>query len=449
MMSWSMPKIEIRLFHIHTVSRQRRMLLLFAGPLGAAALLPWRASCSANGRANSSPLCSANGRASSGPPRDAFVLLRRTVGEDATVVLEESAEVVGPRAVRRRSKTEARIEGELARALQRKRDLAVRVSELDTPSHHGRCDELRRLKKEKLVAADRVASLVAALRKVRGGDDNTQGGGGAAAAGHALGGGAFGTVLLGRGLLSGQNVAVKISDAPGTENETAGSGTQWSVGLSGQGWAGSGSGRGSIGRGGASGKGASAAAGYGSRHGEASGTAGAPAEEGASELRVEARVLRQLHEARAPGFAAPFYFGRQRIGGRLCELLVEEQLGPSIDSLWWAAAGGTRLSVGCALRVAEGALQRLQSLHRLGYVHNDVSPANLCVGLGAAAVGGAENATAGTVGSSAEVGGASPGGAASRTIHLIDLGCCSRAPQTADEARLPMYMYCVCMYVDI
>jgi len=135
-----------------------------------------------------------------------------------------------------------------------------------------------------------------------------------------------------------------------------------------------------------------------------------------SELRTEAHLLRLLADARAPGFPRPLHFGQQSVDGKLCELLVEEQLGPSIEALWWAAAGGTRLSVGCALGVAAGALQRLQSLHRLGYVHNDVSPGNLCVGLDVDADG------SGT----AEV--------ARQQIHLIDLGCCTRASTAAAPA---------------
>eukprot|EP00962_Isochrysis_galbana_P023796 scaffold7239_cov58-Isochrysis_galbana.AAC.1 len=291
-----------------------------------------------------SPLCLAGG--STHPRRDAFVLLRRAAGDSERLELEESAEVVGPRAARRQSANEARIGRELARARQHHRKLAARVAELDTPALHGSRDLLARLKKEKLGAADRVAALVGALQAVRGA-------GHAAAAGHALGGGAFGTVLLGRGLLSGRSVAVKVSDA----RAGGGGGVTESKG-------------GEAGAGGFAGAGSVAATPGGS------GVVSPP-----SELSTEARVLRLLKDADAPGFPRPLYFGRQALGGKPVELLVEEQLGPSLEALWWAAAGGTVLSVGCALRIAEAALLRLQSLHRLGYVHNDISPANFCVGL--------------------------------------------------------------------
>jgi len=71
-------------------------------------------------------------------------------------------------------------------------------------------------------------------------------------------------------------------------------------------------------------------------------------------------------------------------------------------------AQGTALSPRCALRVACGALQRLASLHRLGYAHNDVSTSNLCAGAG--------------------------GGAAQHEIHLVDFGSATPLPSSSTTA---------------
>ena len=55
-------------------------------------------------------------------------------------------------------------------------------------------------------------------------------------------------------------------------------------------------------------------------------------------------------------------------------------LGPSLEELLWTECAGTTLPAGCVLEVARQALERLQRLHHHGYVHNDVTPSNLCIG---------------------------------------------------------------------
>mmetsp|Transcript_8937 Transcript_8937/g.26345 ORF Transcript_8937/g.26345 Transcript_8937/m.26345 type:complete len:446 (+) Transcript_8937:91-1428(+) len=272
------------------------------------------------------------------PPGDAFVLLGATA--EASLV-EMLGETVGRRRALRRSPDEERLSLALARARRQHRAASARVAALDTRGHHTRRalegssgSELARRKKERLAAADRIARLVGALRRAR---DAT------AAQALVLGGGAHGTVMLGRGVLSGSEVAIKVSRRGGGDSEA---------------------------------------------------------------LTTEARVLRALR--RETGFPRPLYYGRQALRGEPCDVLVQEAVGPSIDALWWASSGGTALSPRCALRVACGALQRLASLHRLGYAHNDVSTSNLCAGAG--------------------------GGAAQHEIHLVDFGSATPLPSSSTTA---------------
>ena len=88
-------------------------------------------------------------------------------------------------------------------------------------------------------------------------------------------------------------------------------------------------------------------------------------------------------------------------------------LGPSVEALWWAAGAGTGLETGSALRLGAGMLRCLRGLHACGWTHNDVKPANFCMGPGGKGGEGGK------------------GGAASR-VHLVDFGLC--APVAAAAA---------------
>ena len=63
-------------------------------------------------------------------------------------------------------------------------------------------------------------------------------------------------------------------------------------------------------------------------------------------------------------------------------VLVMELLGPSLDELCQRIAPYTYLSGPTVMRVGRGALSPLHQLHVAGYVHNDVKPGNLLLGLG-------------------------------------------------------------------
>ena len=99
--------------------------------------------------------------------------------------------------------------------------------------------------------------------------------------------------------------------------------------------------------------------------------------------------------------------------GTECEVLVMQLLGPSVEALWWAAGAGTGLETGSALRLGAGMLRCLRGLHACGWTHNDVKPANFCMGPGGKGGEGGK------------------GGAASR-VHLVDFGLC--APVAAAAA---------------
>jgi serine/threonine protein kinase len=83
------------------------------------------------------------------------------------------------------------------------------------------------------------------------------------------------------------------------------------------------------------------------------------------------------------GFPRLLYHGRQEVildgAPRPCEVLVMQLLGPSLEDVMWQTAGGTMLPSGCVVRIAEEALELLQRLHHHGWLHNDVTPSNLCV----------------------------------------------------------------------
>ena len=105
-----------------------------------------------------------------------------------------------------------------------------------------------------------------------------------------------------------------------------------------------------------------------------------------AQLRTEAEVLALMTERREPGFPRLLHCATQDVAGRSSLVLAMELLGPNIDDLWWEATGGTSFSVASTLRIGRQMLARLQHLHSAGFVHNDVSPRNFCMGRGHDAV---------------------------------------------------------------
>ena len=140
-----------------------------------------------------------------------------------------------------------------------------------------------------------------------------------------------------------------------------------------------------------------------------------------AQLRTEAEVLALMTERREPGFPRLLHCATQDVVGRSSLVLAMELLGPNIDDLWWEATGGTSFSVASTLRIGRQMLARLQHLHAAGFVHNDVSPRNFCMGRGHDAV---------------EAAGGVKSADRTSMVHLVDFGSATPVGQLmTDEFR--------------
>ena len=115
-------------------------------------------------------------------------------------------------------------------------------------------------------------------------------------------------------------------------------------------------------------------------------------------LKHEAQVLSAVQNAGPSRFPRPLFHGRQEVMGEDCEVLVMQLLGPSVEALWWAANAGAGMEPAPVLRLGVGMLRCLRSLHASGYSHNDIKPANFCMG---------------------------PCDTSASTLHLVDFGLCA------------------------
>ena len=122
----------------------------------------------------------------------------------------------------------------------------------------------------------------------------------------------------------------------------------------------------------------------------------APYKQGA--LKHEAQVLSAVQNAGPSRFPRPLFHGKQEVLGEECEVLVMQLLGPSVEALWWAAKAGAGMEPAPVLRLGIGMLRCLRSLHACGFSHNDIKPANFCMG---------------------------PCGASASRVHLVDFGLCA------------------------
>lgn len=254
--------------------------------------------------------------------------------------LIHNLDIVGPRAQRKKIPQERQLVRQLNAARERHKKFSALVEELDNPKSAGwRGADLKRHKREKLLARDKINQLVSALRRLR--------------EGHSwqLGSGAAGRVLLGRQYnleassfapsSDEQLVAIKVVPIQQQQQQ------QQLL-----------------------------------PHDD---DASAPGEQLLSSLSTEIRVLAELTARGEVGFPRLLYSGRQDVlidGERVpSSVLVMTLLGPSVEELLWATSVGTKLSTACVLRLGVQMLERLQRLHTCGYVHNDCKPSNFCLGL--------------------------------------------------------------------
>lgn len=91
-------------------------------------------------------------------------------------------------------------------------------------------------------------------------------------------------------------------------------------------------------------------------------------------LYQESRILRRLCDE--PGF--PRYEDLLSHNGN--RVLVMSLLGPNLSSLQKKCGG--KLSLKTVLMIAIQAIQRLNSLHSIGFLHRDIKPENFLIGIG-------------------------------------------------------------------
>lgn len=96
-------------------------------------------------------------------------------------------------------------------------------------------------------------------------------------------------------------------------------------------------------------------------------------------LKKEASILEILNtKTKSQGIPKMFYKGTAEIFGGTCDAMVMEKLGPSLQK---TLEHGSLFSPESAFRVGLQMLERLRQLHFAGYVHQDIKPANILVGV--------------------------------------------------------------------
>ena len=95
-------------------------------------------------------------------------------------------------------------------------------------------------------------------------------------------------------------------------------------------------------------------------------------------LSQEAAVLRVMHAT--AGFPALVHHQTASSTSTGAEMVAMELLGPSLEKLWETTTTSTQFSGPTVLRAGCGVLRCLRSLHKSGFVHNDLKPANVVLG---------------------------------------------------------------------
>ena len=124
------------------------------------------------------------------------------------------------------------------------------------------------------------------------------------------------------------------------------------------------------------------------------------------QLAHEASVMRELGSPRQPAPGLPVVLWEGAAGPAGYRALVQPLLGPSLEQLFDFC--GRRLSLGTTLQLGVQLLRRLEAVHAAGFLHRDVKPDNILMGVR---------------------------GPAERVAHLVDYGL-SKRYRNADGAHI-------------
>ena len=90
------------------------------------------------------------------------------------------------------------------------------------------------------------------------------------------------------------------------------------------------------------------------------------------QLRFEAKLYEKLQ--REEGFPTARHFGREKT----FNFLAMELLGPNLEELY--SANNHKFSLKCVCIVAIQMINRLEALHKYGFIHRDIKPENFLIG---------------------------------------------------------------------
>jgi len=100
-------------------------------------------------------------------------------------------------------------------------------------------------------------------------------------------------------------------------------------------------------------------------------------------LALEDRVYDCIHgqySGTPAGFALKIWYGEQVINRKTCKILVLEKLGQTLGNIQ-RNMPRNRISPGNVMRIADQLIDGLEMLHATGFIHRDIKPDNIMVGL--------------------------------------------------------------------
>ena len=98
----------------------------------------------------------------------------------------------------------------------------------------------------------------------------------------------------------------------------------------------------------------------------------------ASALGREFELMRRVKASDPRCFPAPLFFGEQSVMGKRSRVLVMDLLGSSLEDISQSVMLGTGFTRVTTARIAKRLFTALEAMQRVGVVHGDIKPDNLC-----------------------------------------------------------------------